>query len=292
MKSLFRRIRRDRTSHDNISQEEYDRLLLAIDLAIRAGNTAMMYYRNSLKENITLDDRKNAATQADLAAQNKVKPIINLKYETDDIISEESHKRVEIAINNKYTWVIDPLDGTNNFVSRIPLFCSGIGVLKEGNPFIGVIYDPVSNEVFYGIQGQQAQNWKVSSGDTIPISADSSVTKLDEALIGTHVSSRAPVTRRLFKKGFFLNVSQSVKHVRAFGCGLLALAYVASGRLQVFFQFDSYLWDQVAGVVLIQCSGGKVTQLKRNMKEWDYNTADILACSNGPLLEEFVSKHL
>lgn len=289
-KSLIRRI--DQTKHEEqtrISNDDYNRLLLAIDCSIRAGQTAMMFYNNSLENNLTLDDRKNAATQADKAAQNKIEPLIQFKYERDEIISEETHKNGNYyKINEKgYTWVIDPLDGTNNFVNRIPLFCSGIGLLKNGKPYIGAVYEPVSNEVYYAIDGQQTRRWKVSTGETDFAQVDKNIIKLKESLVGAHISSRPAVANKLFQNNFLLELSKRSKHIRTLGCGLLAMTYVATGRLQVFFQYDSYIWDQVAGVVLVKNAGGLIKEIATPFKEWTYETRDVLVCSQENIMKDF-----
>lgn len=293
---LLKRVGSTKTA-DGPSEEDYKRLLFSIDLVVTAGNAAMMYYNSSLKQNQALDDRRNAATRADTTAQNKILHLINMKYENEEIISEEIHKdnpRQEIK-SDGYTWVIDPLDGTNNFVNRIPFFCSAIGILKHGKPFIGTIFDPVLNEVYFAIQGQQSKIWKISTGETVSISTDPQRKLLDQALIATHISSREDIAQRLFANEFFLNMSKKFKHIRAFGCGQLALAYVASGRLQAFLQLDSYIWDQVAGVVILNNAGG-ITQGfdldTHELSDWSYKTRNILACSNKLILDAFQAEFM
>jgi myo-inositol-1(or 4)-monophosphatase len=232
-----------------------------------------------------------------MTAQNKVLHLIALKYENEVVLSEEIHKDdpYQNIPTEGYTWVIDPLDGTNNFVNRIPFFCSAIGILKDRKPFIGAIFDPVLNEVYFAIQGHQSKVWKISTGETTPISTDPHRTLLDQALIATHISSRAEVAQRLFANDFFLEMSRRFKHIRAFGCGQLALAYVASGRLQAFLQMDSYIWDQVAGVVILNNAGGVAQEFNldtRQISEWNYKTKNILACSNNLILEAFQAEFL
>jgi fructose-1,6-bisphosphatase/inositol monophosphatase family enzyme len=192
----------------------------------------MMFYNNSLADNLALDTRKNAATEADHAAERKIVPLIQSDYPQDSIVSEEDKSQLNARIQKDgYTWIIDPLDGTNNFVNQIPFFCSSVAVMKDRKPFIGVIYEPVLNQVYYAIQGMHSQVWRVSTGETRLLQADRQVQTLSESLLATHISARAPVTRELFDDKFFLNLSLNFKHVRSFGSGLLALAYVAVGRL-------------------------------------------------------------
>jgi myo-inositol-1(or 4)-monophosphatase len=286
IKEILARLQKSPTITAGVNRSDYERLIFSIDLAVRAGTTAMMYYNSSLKENLTLDERKNAATGADRTAQ--VQAIAKItstpEYQLDKIVSEEEPYCHVTVTPEGYTWVIDPLDGTNNFWNRIPLFCSAIGVLKDGEPFIGVLYDPIANEVYYAIDGQPAQVWRIASGETSFLSLGKIVTDPSSALLGTHISSREKAAKKMFDNDILRRVSSCCKHIRVLGCGLLALAYVATGRLQVFFQLDTYLWDQVAGVVLVKNAGGVVKQFGRKLKDWTYNTKDIIACSNKELM--------
>jgi myo-inositol-1(or 4)-monophosphatase len=264
-------------------------LIFAIDLAVRAGTTAMLYYNSTLKENLTLDQRKNAATDADSTAQVQVvSQLLNSdKYGKETIISEEEPYSQAKVNPDGFTWVIDPLDGTSNFWNRIPLFCSAIGVLKNGKPFIGALFEPISNEIYYAIDGQPSQVWRMSTGESSFITADQRTTDPRQAIIGTHISTRPQIARKMFNSGTLSNLSNKFKHVRVLGCGQLALAYVATGRLQAFFQYGSYIWDQVAGVVIVQNSGGIACTASRSMPNWNYKTSNILACSNLAIKQGF-----
>jgi myo-inositol-1(or 4)-monophosphatase len=287
IQEVLRRLALRSTSASSLSKSDYERLLFSIDIAIRAGTTTMMYYNRSLMSNASLDERKNTATEADKVAQARIVSQImaHRDYERDQVLAEEKpYDKVDIAPQG-YTWVLDPLDGTINFVNRIPMFCSAISVLKDGHPFIGVVYDPVQSEIYYAMDGQQTQVWKLASGETALVTVDQRVNSASRALLGTHISSRPGVARALFKNEFLLTLSNEFRHVRAFGCGQLALAYIATGRLQAFVQLGSYLWDQTAGVVLVKNAGGVVKQMGLRFKEWTYRTKDIVACANDNLLK-------
>jgi myo-inositol-1(or 4)-monophosphatase len=290
---VLRRIDSEPGRRSSISKSDYERLLFAIDLAVRAGTTTMMYYNRALMENASLDERKNTATEADKVAQ--IRTISQImghhEYERETILAEEEpYDHVPIA-QQGYTWVLDPLDGTINFINRIPMFCSAVSVLKDAWPFIGVVFDPVQGEIYYAIDGQQTQVWKLASGDTSLVSVDQRVNEASRALLGTHISSRSKVAAELFKNDFLLTLANEFRHVRAFGCGQLALAYVATGRLHAFVQLGSYLWDQTAGVVLVRNAGGVVRQMGDTLKEWTYQTRDVVACANESILAA-VERHL
>lgn len=268
--------------------EDLARLRFAIDLAVSAGTVAMRFYNSSLVRNQAVDERKNAATKADEAAQNEV--ILRLKgekqYAHDAVVAEEGPFKKERVRTTGYTWVIDPLDGTVNFDNKIPFFCSAIGVLRDGDPVIGAVYDPVQNEVYYALDGLRTEVWNVSRGQVAPIRTDDYHTVLKDCTVAFHISSREDVAERLLKRDVLLAVSRKVRHLRAFGSGQLALAHVATGRLQAFFQLDTFLWDQVAGVVLVRNAGGVVHDLRR--RAWSHTTRDILAAANADVGSAFL----
>jgi myo-inositol-1(or 4)-monophosphatase len=261
----------------------------AIDVALRAGNVVMRYYNSCLIENMSIDDKKNTATLADRASQVEIESALKAHpdFRWEIIVAEEKpYDRHEVSPSG-YTWVIDPLDGTTNFQNRIPFFCTAIGVLKDGHPHIGVVYDPTANKVYYAMEGDRTQVWSVSSGEVIHISTEKEITRLEDCLAGTHISSRPEIAKRLLQDDLLLDIAKNVKHLRAFGCGQLALAYTASGRLQLFFQFGPHLWDQVAGIVLVQNAGGIVSQLPSG-GDWDYSARDIAASANEDLHRDFL----
>jgi len=280
---------RETTPAGQLTKADYDRLLFSIDLALGAGTTTMMYFNSSFKENSALDERKNLATEADRTAQTRAVARItgHREYENDHIISEEEPYNHGTVDAHGFTWVIDPLDGTTNFVNRIPLFCSAVGVLRNGEPFIGVVYDPVSNEVYYSIGEQKTNVWHVSTGETSFVSVDQNTTTPRQAMAGTHISSREQIANALFGDELFLRISRSFRHVRVLGSGQLALTYVASGRLQAFFQLDTYLWDILAGAVLVRNAGGLVKSYSKTFPEWQHRSRKLVACSHPSILDAF-----
>lgn len=187
----------------------------------------MRFYNASLRSNESLDDRKNATTRADQAAQNEV---------------------------------ISRLKGDERYATD--------GLIAEERPF---------NEV-----------WNISRGEVSAVKSDSGRTTLAESLLGMHISSRGDIAERFVGSGVLLELSKRVRHLRALGSGQLALAYVASGRLQGFCQLDTYLWDQVAGVVLVRNAGGCATDLRTRV-DWRARTKDLLATSNRNIRDEFLA---
>lgn len=128
----------DPTEESDKKLRDLERMHFAIDMAVSAGNTAMRCYNSSVRQNEMTDERKNMATLADKAAQNEI--IRKIKshnmFENDGLIAEEHpFNNIPEVLHSEYTWVVDPLDGTANFDTRIPLFCTAIGLLRNDKPY-------------------------------------------------------------------------------------------------------------------------------------------------------------
>jgi myo-inositol-1(or 4)-monophosphatase len=276
-------------------REDIERLRFAIDLAISSGNAAMRFYRTAqhahterhtgkANANKPLDQRKNRSTEADAAAHREIlMKHMNGKYSREEMISEEG-ERSTIDLQG-YTWVVDPLDGTGNFECGIPLFCTAIGGLLKGRPHLGVIFDPVGNEVYYATEGIPTQVWNISKGDVRPTRVDESITELRQSVLGIHISTREKEAERFVANGALFELSRRARQLRALGSSQLALMYVASGRLNGFMQLGMELWDQVAGIVLVQSAGGFVSDL-RMPDDWIPSTKDIMAAGTKELRNE------
>lgn len=261
-------------------KENIERLEFAVDLAVRAGNLAMRYYNSSYRANQSVNAEKNASTLADRETQLEVIGALtnHPHYRHDGIIAEEEPYKHNQPKATGYTWVIDPLDGTTNFDSRLPLFCTAIGSLKDGKPHLGVVYDMLANEVYYAVDGQRTRVWNISRGTDIAVNTDGEVKDLEHCILATHISATPEKAFPLFKNNLLFTIEQKVRTIRTLGCGQLALAYLATGRIHFFFQMRSNLWDQLAGIVLINNSGGVVTDL--NNKEWNNKSQNFLASAN------------
>lgn len=155
-------------------------------------------------------------------------------------------------------WIIDPLDGTNNFLHGIPHFSITIALQRAGNIVAGVTYDPIKDEFFWTEKGLGAyvnqHRIRVSNRHF-----------LDEALIGVG----APVGKRGDPKRFASQVSNILPvsaGIRRMGATSLDLAYVASGRFDVYFDENAMPWDLAVGILLVQEAGGIVTDIKGEMK--------------------------
>ncbi len=163
-------------------------------------------------------------------------------------IAEEGTNKTGI---NEYRWIIDPLDGTTNYLHGLPLYAISIGLQKNEQTVMGVVYDPSHKECFHAIEGEQAK----CNGKEIKIS---SIKTLEESLLATgfpyYHSGKKENYLEIIK--VFLETTHGIRRL---GSAAIDLAYVACGRLEGFFEYDLKAWDVAGGAFIVQQAGGKIT---------------------------------
>ena len=174
-------------------------------------------------------------------------------------------------------WIIDPLDGTTNFLHGIPHFSISIALERDGEPVAGVIYEPITDQMFWAEKGQGAY----LNGRRIRVSARR---RLEESLFATGIpfAGKQDHDRFLSQLKAVMAVSAGV---RRFGSAALDLAYVAAGRYEGFWEFGLHPWDIAAGIVLVREAGGFVTDIGGGRM---MESGEILAANDslhGPLLK-------
>ncbi len=222
-------------------------LNIAVNAARRAGNVIV----RALERIDTLDIEAKAhndfVTEVDRRAEAEIIQVIHRAYPHHSILAEESGHQGE----SDFEWVIDPLDGTTNFLHRFPQFAVSIALRNKGRLEQGVIYDPLRQELFTASRGEGAQ----LDGKRIRVSSRKG---LEGALLGTgfpfkqqqHLDAYLDTFRALFPMA---------AGIRRPGSAALDLAYVAAGRLDGFWEIGLSPWDMAAGVLLIQEAGGLVS---------------------------------
>lgn len=197
-------------------------------------------------------DRKghfDFVSDVDRAAEQEVIDIIHRAYPSHAILAEESDPIGDHDIE----WIIDPVDGTTNYLHKIPHFCVSIGVREKGELAHGVVYDPIKDEMFTASRGQGA----LLNRRRIRVSATK---HLDQALIATgEPVSKGPRWERYQPQ--LLRMIPQVGGIRRAGSAALDLAYVAAGRLDGYWELGLQPWDMAAGIVLVQEAGGTVEDL-------------------------------
>jgi myo-inositol-1(or 4)-monophosphatase len=193
-------------------------------------------------------------TEADVASEKLIIERIRSHYPRHAVLAEESGASEVIGdVAAEWKWIIDPLDGTTNYAHGYPCFCVSIGLERNGKLELGVVYDPMRNEMFAAERGQGA------TLNDRPMRV-SDVAELNRAMLCTgfpyDVRERPDFTRE------FSNFTMEAQAVRRDGSAALDLAYVACGRFDGFWEDGLNPWDIAAGVLLIEEAGGSVTDFR------------------------------
>jgi myo-inositol-1(or 4)-monophosphatase len=228
-----------------------------LSIAIKAARRAGSVINRATLDGAILDVRsKNTndfVTQVDKGAEEAAIGVIRTAYPDHAILAEESGENLG-GSRADYRWIIDPLDGTTNFIHGFPQYCVSIGIEHRGALSHAVVYDPGKNELFTASKGRGAflndRRLRVTRCQ-----------KLGDALVGTgfpfkELSRVDPYLRQL------RTIMSSCAGVRRAGSAALDLAYVAAGRLDAFWEMGLSPWDMAAGALLIQEAGGLVGDLK------------------------------
>jgi myo-inositol-1(or 4)-monophosphatase len=218
--------------------------------------------------------RANLVTEADVAAQEVIHDQIRARFPDHGVLGEEGLDLPNPS--SPFRWIIDPLDGTSNYVHRFPYYAVSIALEMAGEMLVGVIFDPNRNEMFTAVKGRGAKL------NGLPI-APTDVDVLSKALtvaslpVGTTVDDPA-VTR-------FLKVLPVAQTVQRTGSAALNLAYVGCGRIDLYWSSSLKPWDMAAGSLIVREAGGRVTRLDNSAFLVDQ--PEILASNGTRLHEEF-----
>jgi len=244
--------------------------------AARLGGSVLRSW--STRFTVREKSRANLVTEADTASQQAIHEFIRNRYPQHNFLGEEG---LEIhAPQSPFRWVIDPLDGTTNYVHGFPYYAVSIGLQQDGRLIAGAIFNPVSEEMFLASEGQGA--WL----NRKPLRCSENPTLADAFLIASlPVATQPddPAVRR------FLRVLGQVRTVQRTGSAALNLAYLAAGRIDGFWSTSLMPWDMAAGVLLVQEAGGQVTRV--DGRPFELELPDLLA-TNGTDLHGHLSQLL
>jgi len=239
------------------------------NIALRAARSAADYIAQAFDRPDMRDIQAKAhndfVSDVDFQAERMIVSAIEQTYPGHAIVGEETGERG----SHEYTWIIDPLDGTLNFIQNIPHFAVSIGIMKGNHLEHGVIVDPIRNEEFVASRGAGAQ----LNGRRIRVS---SRTKLKECVLGTGIPPGS--MNRLDEYMSSLHtMTGACRGIRRAGSAALDLAYVAAGRTDGFWEMGLKKWDIAAGIVLVREAGGFIADLEGGESYWQ--TGDILAAN-------------
>ena len=225
---------------------------MIIDVAIEAAQQAGRFLKDRVGRVKSIEVKKgivrDLVSEIDKASEQQIISFIKTRYPDHAILAEESGGKGHTAV---YKWVIDPLDGTINYIHGVPVFCVTIAVEHRGELIAGVVYDPNLDELFTAEKGSGA----FLNGKRL------------------HVSHTTELINSLLVTGFpyeiaknpdhavehFVNFLMEARAIRRLGSAALDLSYVAAGRFDGFWEVSLNPWDMAAGMLLVYEAGGKVT---------------------------------
>lgn len=240
-------------------------LEVAQEAALAAG--AFLKERFHQKPEVEFKGEINLITQRDRQSQEIIFNVISKQFPNHSILGEED---LETGGSGDFLWVVDPIDGTTNYAHTLPVFCVSIALLVEHKPHIGVVYNPMLDEMFWSVKGHGAFLNKTN----------------------LRVSGEKDLGRSLLSTGFpydlresndnnldhFLRFVKVTQGIRRWGAAAIDISYVAAGRFDGFWEMKLYPWDTAAAVVFVEEAGGTVTDFSG--APFDPFKKEILA-SNG-----------
>lgn len=249
---------------------------IAVTAARRAGDVILSYYRRGDTGQVTRKAENDFVTEADQRAEATIIDTIRRNYPGHAFLAEESGETGD----SDTVWVIDPIDGTMNFMRGVPHFCVSIGCRVNGVVEHGVIYDPVKDELFIAERGKGAS----VDGHRMRVS---NTVRLRESMLSTGFAYRrqGDITTYL---PLYNRMLSACGHMRHSGSAALDLAYVAAGRLDGYWEIGLSAWDLAAGMLMVRAAGGIASDAHDNDAD-PLVTGNILA-TNPKLYPQMLDK--
>ncbi|MEM9102936.1 MAG: inositol monophosphatase family protein [Pseudomonadota bacterium] len=240
-------------------------LNIAVRAARKAGNIVSKGFWERDRVKVAEKAANDFVTEIDKKSEAAIVDILTQTYPEHGILAEEGSEKS----GNEYTWIIDPLDGTHNFINGIPHFAISIALLHKGRLEQGVIYDPIKDDLFTASRGGGAtlneQRIRVTN-----------TKNLDNALLATglRIPNKQKVDQYLSTVNAMLKVCTDIRRM---GSASLDLAYVAAGKMDGYWEYNLQPWDIAAGCLLVQEAGGMVSDTDGAPKHLD--NGNVLAAT-------------
>lgn len=246
---------------------------LYIDTAIRAARAGadilMEHFGKITQDDIREKQRNDFLTFVDESAEKKIIEIIHGTFPDHGILAEETGSQFD---KSNYQWIIDPLDGTKNYISGVPVYAISIGLRSGGNIIAGVVYDPVRDELFHAVKDQGAfLNGRIIRVNNIGL--------LEKSLLATGFPFRYKSVLSRYMQ-CFEDVFRHTSGARRMGAAAIDLAYVACGRFEGFWELGLKPWDMAAGALLISEAGGYASDFWNTP---DYLFKSFMVATNGKI---------
>lgn len=233
-----------------LSTDIDDLLVLAVDLARDSGALLLDRFKGGREQALeSKSTPTDLVSEADLASERLIRDKLARLRPADGILGEEGGGTEGTS---GLTWVVDPLDGTVNFLFSIPQWCVSVAVIDEHGSLVGAIYDPCRSELFVATRGGDP------SLNGVPIAA-SDRTELSSAMVATGFAYDASV--RAAQAEVFAGLLPRVRDIRRFGSAALDLAWTACGRYDAYFERTVKPWDIAAGTLICERAGLTVQEL-------------------------------
>jgi myo-inositol-1(or 4)-monophosphatase len=226
---------------------------------------------------ITRKGEVDLVTDVDLELQELIRESIIRRFPEHIVLGEEGVQE-EGAQEAEYLWLVDPLDGTTNYVHGHPCFCVSLAWAHRGEVLLGCVFDPLRHELFYAAQGEGA----TLNGTRITVSKTGS-------LISSLLSTGFPYERATLSDSNVIHLGKLINRiqgVRRSGSLALDLAYVAAGRLDGHWEFHVKPWDTAAGGLMVKEAGGRISGVEE--ERWSPFDSDVVA-TNGEIHEELLA---
>jgi myo-inositol-1(or 4)-monophosphatase len=248
-----------------------------LKVAVEAAKAAGEVLRNGFgrQHQIEYKGEADLVTEADKEAEQKIVGILQQAFPDHRILTEESG---QMETQSNARWIIDPLDGTTNYVHGVPFFCTSVALERAGEVVVGVVHDPLASETYAAERGGGA----TLNGDPARVSGTEG---LGQALLGTSFADRPEELEAGLD--LFRRFAGSLRGVRRLGSGALDLCYVAAGRLDGCYEQGFSAWDVASGVLIVEEAGGKITD--HYGSEFDLEESKGLVASNGLLHLDLIS---
>jgi myo-inositol-1(or 4)-monophosphatase len=246
---------------------------IGVDTALKAGR--ILLDKQNLKRKIDFKGEADLVTDADTAAEELIVDSISSNFPTHSILAEEGGG---VSNDSEYLWIIDPLDGTTNYAHHFPFYCVSIALSYNKEVVIGIIYNPVLNELFTAIRGEGSflNNNGISVSD-------------NKELMKSLLATGFPYDKAHSDRDnlvYFNKFLKQIRGVRRAGSAAMDLVYTACGRLDGYWELKLKPWDLAAGILIVQEAGGMVSGL--NGEKPDIFKGDVVA-SNGLIHNEMLN---
>ncbi len=238
---------------------------IAVAAAKEAGKIQLKHYNSGLKISIKGSNPRDMVTNADKEADALIRRLLQESFPDHAIVTEED----EPQKGNEFTWYVDPIDGTSNYIRGANYFCVSIGLARGSELLLGVVYNPLTSETYTAQKG----NGSFLNGKRINVAKTGELGSAVVCCDFGYDNERRKIMLRLMEQ-----IILEVKSIRFKGSGALAMCELAQGAVDAYVYPKSSPWDYAAASLIIREAGGKVTDFEG--KEWQLDSANVVV-TNG-----------